>query len=410
MKSSSIRGPGMAAILADRRARTVFSFALVGRLTYGLLPLALIFTVQRNTQSFAAAGAASAALGAATLILPYQARLIDRFGPRRVLLPVGSLFVGLLVILALASDGLGFYVFGLAGLTGACAPALGPASRHFWREWAANNEALKRSAYTLDTIGEETIFLIGPMLAGGWLAVAAPRGLLLLCALTAGLGVLGMAWQADDGGHAETRTGRQATRSIMGILREPALWPLLGVVATLAIAFGLTSLALIGRADALGGPGWAGALEAALAIGSMLGGLLWHRRARRGTALFELSGLAVLIAGGLALSAVATGFAWLASTLLLTGLAITPSFVIAYAEADVRASHRHATEAGSWINALHNLGFAGGSALGGLMIQGFSPAAAFILGSAVALITAVAALTLGRIESLARPAPGTGSE
>ena len=61
---------------------------LVGRIPIGIFSLAIVLLVRQETDSFAQAGAASAAwaLGAG-LVAPLQGRLVDRFGQPAVLIP-----------------------------------------------------------------------------------------------------------------------------------------------------------------------------------------------------------------------------------------------------------------------------------------------------------------------------------
>ena len=74
-----------------------FAAALVGRLSYGMVSLAVMLAVSRATGSFAAAGVVVALFGAASVFLsPLRAALVDRHGPRRALIPMASLYAGLL--------------------------------------------------------------------------------------------------------------------------------------------------------------------------------------------------------------------------------------------------------------------------------------------------------------------------
>jgi hypothetical protein len=72
------------AVLSLPSALRTFVPALGGRLAYGLLPLATLFTVQQTTGSYAAAGLALAVFGLASITLPAKSRLADVHGQRRV--------------------------------------------------------------------------------------------------------------------------------------------------------------------------------------------------------------------------------------------------------------------------------------------------------------------------------------
>src|ERR1700761_8841573 len=73
------------AVLTLPFALRTFVPALGGRLAYGLLPLASLFTVLHVTGSYRPAGRALAVFGLTSIVLPAKARLADRFGQRRTL-------------------------------------------------------------------------------------------------------------------------------------------------------------------------------------------------------------------------------------------------------------------------------------------------------------------------------------
>jgi hypothetical protein len=79
------------AVLALPYAAPTFGAALVGRLSYGLLPLSVLFTVQQSTGSFATAGGVVAVFGLTSILLPLKSRLVDRHGQASVLAPMALL-------------------------------------------------------------------------------------------------------------------------------------------------------------------------------------------------------------------------------------------------------------------------------------------------------------------------------
>lgn len=82
MSASSTRRPSYAAVLSVPHARRIFTAALVGRLSYGVAPIAVMLAVTRATGSYAVAGVVMALFGAAVVFLsPYRAALVDRYGP-----------------------------------------------------------------------------------------------------------------------------------------------------------------------------------------------------------------------------------------------------------------------------------------------------------------------------------------
>src|SRR5690348_3721005 len=81
--------------------------ALVARMPIGTLSLSMLLHVRARTDSFAIAGAAVGAFWIATAITaPILGRIVDRQGPRALLIVVGTLFSIILAVL-LAAEPLG---------------------------------------------------------------------------------------------------------------------------------------------------------------------------------------------------------------------------------------------------------------------------------------------------------------
>ena len=75
-----LRSPHVAALVAS---------SLFARLPIGINALAIVLYLREQTGSFAVAGAVSGSLALGSALgAPVQGRLVDRIGPRRVLLPV----------------------------------------------------------------------------------------------------------------------------------------------------------------------------------------------------------------------------------------------------------------------------------------------------------------------------------
>lgn len=191
--STPLSRPSYAAVLRVPHARRTFSAALVGRLSYGTVSLSLMLSLTRSTGSYAVAGLVMALFGATSVFLsPYRASLVDRLGPRRALLPMALLYAALLCVLAGACrrPGTSEAVLAVtAGLAGACTPPLGPTMRAVWAELLPDRRLLQR-AYSVDGVAEELLFVSGPLLVGGIVAVASPVVGVVLSAVLVAVGTL----------------------------------------------------------------------------------------------------------------------------------------------------------------------------------------------------------------------------
>ncbi|WP_433367328.1 MFS transporter [Actinoplanes sp. CA-142083] len=431
------------AVLQLPSASRTFVPALGGRLAYGLLPLATLFTIQQATGSYAAAGLALALFGLASITLPLKARYLR-------LLP----WMALLCALFLGAAALTPWPVVFVGLAGLAAPPLGPAMRATWRS-LTEGSSLKERAYALDSIAEETLYLVGPVLAGLLIAVAPARWALLLTAGLLLIGTVGMVLAAPalraaplstapaapapapaapapaapapaapapaapapavpapalasvpvapaSAGVAESDVavpdvGRRLLRLLdPGPLRSRGL---LGVLAVLLLTGAGISVAYTGMAavaQSHGRPGAAGLLEGAVGVGSVVGGLLWSRRRHSRARSQHFAGLLALLAAGLLTATVAPGLVALGSVMAVAGLALAPLYVVAYLAADDLTPTGQSTEAGTWINVAANAGSALGAATAGLVTDQLGPSPAFLLAGLTVAGASLAALLAGR--------------
>ncbi|MES5817082.1 MFS transporter [Streptomyces sp. RG80] len=396
--SAPSRRPSYAAVLRVPHARRTFLAALLGRLSYGTAPLALMLAVTRATGSYAVAGVVMALFGAfGVLLSPYRAALVDRYGPRRALTPMALLYAGLLAALAMVSrqPGASAVVLGAtAAVTGACAPPLGPAMRTVWGELVGDRRLLQR-AYSLDGVAEELLYVTGPLLVGVVIGVASPTVGVLLGALLVSAGTL--AFVGSPAVAAVRPAGRpKSGPSTAGSLpRGPLVQPVV-VVAGLGLSLAALDLLVVAFAAARDqGDDTVAWVLAALAAGSAVGGLLngavdWRLPARlRLPLLAACLGLTVAAAG------LAPGTGTLALAAALTGLFVAPTLITAYLIADEAAPPGFRTRAGAWVNTAFNAGSSTGAATAGLLVERLPLGVCFAAAGTVALAAALVAALAG---------------
>lgn len=346
-------------------ART-FVPALVGRLAYGVLPLSLLFTVQHATGSFSTAATTMALNGLASLSMPVKSRAIDRYGQRFVIPLITALMVAVLVVAAAmaranVTSAFPWLAAGLA--VGLASPPLGPSMRAQWRALVPEHSITR--AYSLDAVSEETLYLIGPTIAAGILAFAPAYAGLLLCALLVIVGAVGLA--ASPAAVSTLSVGQR--RMARGPLRHSPFLRLLVVMGAVGGVTATIYTVTAARALAVGHPAYAGLADAGVAVGSVAGGLLWGRLQPTWSTGRTLSRLLVLI-GAAALVASAVNPYWLfAAALAVSGLAISPIYVVAYQTSDRLVTPAEVTEASTWVNTVTNLGISLGGAASGFLVS-----------------------------------------
>ncbi|MDO5500963.1 MAG: MFS transporter [Propionibacteriaceae bacterium] len=394
--TGTIRAGSYRRLLSEPATRRTYLLSSLGRGGYAMLPLLFLFTVRQATGSFALAATAMSVVALTALSMPAKSRLIDRYGQRAVLIPLalGSLVAlagaGALGAAGVASPSIWLAIAALEGLL---APPLGPAMRAQWRVLA---QGTIRSAYALDAVTEEALWLAGPALAGLLLALGPARSGLLVVPVLILIGALGLAFSPAQ----SARPDRPLGRTRRGVITQRALWRVLAFMAAFGAAGALLFTGVAARADATGRPALAAVAETAIGVGAVLGGLAWGRArvtvSRSASAAFLLGGWTALVG----LSAALDLAGWALGALLLAGAAGSPLWVIAYEAADDAVRPGERTEASTWVTTAANLGGSAGTALAGVLTAGVRPTAPILaaaaLGSVVAAAACIAVAMTGR--------------
>ncbi|MCW8383651.1 MFS transporter [Streptomyces justiciae] len=388
MSASSARRPSYAAVLSVPHARRTFVSALVGRLSYGVAPIAVMLAVTRATGSYAVAGVVMALFGATVVFLsPYRAALVDRHGPRRALIPMSLLHSGLLCALAAVSwrPGAPAVVLGaVAAATGACAPPLGPTMRSVWGRLVDDRRLLQR-AYSLDGVAEELLYVTGPLLVGAVIGVASPAvGVVLGALLMAGGTLVFVGSPAvaavPPSGRAKSLSGGGGSLRGRGLL-QPVV-----VAAGMGLALSAVDLLVVAFAAERGrGDDTVAWVLAALSAGSAVGGLANGAVDWRVAARVRLPLLAAGLGVTLCLAGLAPGIGALAVAAACAGFFVAPALTTAYLIADEAAPEGFRTQAGAWVNTAVNAGSSTGAATAGLLVERLPLGVCFVVAGGVAL-------------------------
>lgn len=399
---SSPRTARYSDVLALAHVPLTFGLALIGRSAYALVLLPLLYAVSEATGSIALAGVAVAVYGgAASLLAPIRAWLIDHYGARPVLAVLVLVFGGTITALALCSLAAvsGTVLIVLAGTAGAFAPPLGPTMRVAWGRLAPSPELL-RKGLSLDAVVEELLYLAGPAAAGLALAVITPGAALFVPAGLVVIGgllfvctpVVGAMKRHDPDLPAATR-GRS-------LLLRPRFIGILLPVLVAGVVSGTISVAMPVVLAEHGGSTAAGIALGLFAGGSALGGLLYGSLTVPGSSARQLVVLATALLVTFSLTALATGFLAVSIVLAVAGLFFSPVMIVAYVAAHAAGGTHQQNAATTWVNTGHNIGGAAGSALAGVLIQASgTPTAILAIGIAALLLLATSAV-LARVPAV----------
>lgn len=394
-------------VLRTPQALRVFAPALVGRLSFAMVTLALLFSVQENTDSFALAGAATGAFGLANVLAsPYRARLVDRWGQRITLNSLAAIYaVGLCGFGALTATThpQAWAILTLATLTGLFPPPLGAAMRVLWGR-IAPTPAIRVRAYSVDAVAEELLFTTGPLIAAALITFSSPTIALFV---TAGIALVGTLQMTSSAVSRSQPSIPLPTRDRSRPLRQPGFVPVLIALLGVGIVLGVVEVAAPAFATTWGSAGLAGVLLAAFAAGSAAGGLLYGRRMWATPLPRRLIVLGVCMAVLTCLLSLAPGVVTLGIGLVAVGFFLAPSLVTGYLLADDLTAPEVRTEASSWINTAINTGAALAAAAAGIAVDVASTTAAFVMGASAAILCLLAAapFLLKRPASVPVPIP-----
>jgi MFS family permease len=394
---------------AARRAVVASSIC---RLSYGMLVLALLLVVERATESFAAAGAASAAFSVCTLSGPAKARFLgDEHRTGRVAV-LSVAYVGSLIGLALLADathGPGPFVV-LSAAAGLSVPPVGAMIRARWA--SITPEGDRQRAFALDIALEDSLFLVGPLLTGGLIALHGPGLAMWVTAalFAAGITLLSCAPEVTptaSTAHAPRTTPRAPVHPWQQ-LRSGGIRASLMVLLGVSAGAGVIDVAVAARAVHDTETAAAGLVLAAAALGSVTGGLIWGHAPHRLGPAWQLAGLGGLVATTLAVGAATPNLAWLAAVLALNGAALSPLVIVIYLVVDQAADGGNRTLFSSWASTTFNAGAAAGAAAGGVLIAWSGPTLALNVGAGLAATAATfAALTRHHLRSTGAPDRGS---
>lgn len=385
-----------ATLLSQPVLRSAIAASFLGRLPIGITGLAILMSAQSSTDSFARGGAVAACYtaGLATFA-PLLGRLIDRHGPRYVLLACAFAFPSALaaLIAALAAQLPLWIAFALAAVAGACFPPITVCMRTFFKQ-RLQDDALLAAAYSLESVLIETIFILGPLLVALFVALISPAAAVLF---GAACGCAGTLLFRRSPVLAQWRIEAARRASLFGPLAEPGFVPLLAVVVGYASAFGLVEIAAIAYAAELGRPALAGVVLGIMSVGSAAGGLVYGSRSWHLPLARQFPVTLVLMGLGVAPLALPAPYWAFALWCLVAGIAMAPALIMQAMLVAKIARAEHSTEAFTWSATGLLAGVGVGLTAGGLLLEYANSPAVFLAAAAMSLAAGALATRLVKI-------------
>jgi MFS family permease len=373
----------------------VFSVGgLVARMPMAMVSLGIVLLVSSRTGSYGTAGTVSAAfLVANASFAVVQARLIDRFGQSRVLpLAAGLFSLGLVGMMASVEAGLPVpwpHLF--AAVAGIGLPQIGSSVRSRWSHLVKDKGDLL-TAFAFESVVDELVFIVGPALVTTLATTVHPlAGLATALAATVGGTTLLV---------SQKHTEPPASAVAHGHAGAPMPWqvlaPLIASAFTMGAVLGGAEVATVAFSDELGATSRSGLMLGIWAIGSLVSGIVVgavHLRATN-AARFRVGMLAL----GLLMLPLpfVGGFVSLAAFLFLSGFAISPTLIAAFAWIEETVPAGRITEGITLFTTGIGAGLAPGAALAGIVADRSGASDSFWVPVAAGLIGASLSMVLPR--------------
>jgi MFS family permease len=348
--------------------------AMVGRAPMAMFGLATLLLVASKTGRYGLAGlvAGAGSIGYAAAA-PQVARLADRFGQQRVLRPLVAVFaVSCIVFVASTELGAPVWILMITGCAaGSFIPSLGSMVRARWSALLSGTPLLD-SAFALESVVDEMIFVVGPAVVT-LLATALPPAGVVLCAVLAVTGTLLFAAQRQT--EPPTRSAEGHTRSATGRGRPPApgLLTMAPVYLCLGAMFASIDISTVDFAQRQGHKPLAGFILGTYALGSAIGGLWYGSRTWRAPVERRFALTLILTVAGVATFWAQPVLLTLDAGMLIAGLTISPTLIAGYSLIERQAPASRRTEAMTWLSSAISIGLAAGSATSGRIIDDAGP-------------------------------------
>jgi MFS family permease len=382
----------------------LFAATVLARLPVGINGLAVVLFLRTQTGSFAVAGAAAGALAlGAGIGAPVAARLIDALGPRVLLALAGGHAAALVALVALgAAQAPDVALVGVSGIAGLLLPPVSSVMRTLYPRVLGHSPALLQSAFALDSVLTEILFVLGPLLVALFVAVADAGAALVASAVAVAAGTTLFLVVLPAVGEEERAEAHAASAGPLGALRSPGIRTLVLAMLPVGFAFGAIEVAIPAFADSEGRPELAGVLLAVWSVASVAGGLAYGARPRRAPLTAVHLRMAALLPFGLLPVALATSPAVMALLVLPAGIFIAPLLATRNELAGRVAPPGSTTEAVTWPLTALVSGIALGAASAGALIDASGWRAAALAGIAAAFVGAL--ISVGRRATLRAPA------
>ncbi|MCR8579393.1 MFS transporter [Streptomyces sp. Isolate_219] len=377
------------AIFGRPGTKSFSTAGLLGRMPLSMMGIGIVTMISQLTGRYGLAGALSATLALSAAALgPQISRLVDRHGQSRVLRPATLVSIAAVAGLLLSAQQRwpDWTLFVFAACVG-CVPSVGSMIRARWAEIYRGSPRELHTAYSWESIVDETCFIFGPILSIGLSTAWFPEAGPLLAAVFLAVGVFWLTAQ-----HATEPVPHPREQHAKGsALRARGLQVLVVTFVATGAIFGAIDVVTVAFAEEVGHKAAASLVLAVYALGSCLAGAVFgllhlkghaSRRWVVGVCVMAVSMVPLQLVGSLPLLAVA---------LFVAGLSVAPTMVTTMALIEEHVPRSQLTEGMTWTSTGLAVGVALGSSAAGWVVDAAGAARGYLVPGAAGLLAALVA-------------------
>ncbi len=367
----------------------------LARMPLALIGLGVLLYISNTTGSYSLAGFLQAVFViSAALAAVISSRMSDRYGQRIILIILPSLFTLtlFLFVYAVSSELSRVIQTILVVIAGATFPSFGSLVRTRWAHVTSQKEPLLHSAFAWESVLDELIFTIGPIVAVALafnVSFASPILVGAVITLVGALLLAGLGESAPPPSHRNTHTEQGSA------IRSPGMIATVFVALGIGTLFGTMDVAVVAFMQKSGAPQLAGLPLALFALSSMIGGFVYGSRHFRAPLSRQLT-YTILITTVIVLPLPFIGSApVLIGAIAISGFALAPTLIVTFSLAQRLTPPKLLTEGLTWTNSGLAAGFAFGASLSGFLVDRVGTQFAFGLAVAGSTISLASVLIAG---------------
>jgi len=370
------------AIFRVRGTKGFAAAAFVARLPVAMAPIGIVTMLSESRGGYWLAGAVAATFTLANaLAAPQISRLVDRFGQFRLLIPTTLLSVfGFVLLLSAAHRGWPTWTLFVAALLAAAMPSISAMVRARWTALFGDRDELN-TAFAFESAADELVYIAGASLSVGLSVALFPEAGVLASTIILAMGTIAFVAQRRTEPPLRLEGGKERS----AILLRPVQLITLTMVFVGAI-FATAEVTTVALTRELGRPGAASLIIGVYAAGSfvvgvIIGGLTLkaplHRQLLVAVGALLVTTVPLLLADTVPL---------LAATVLLSGMAVSPTFITAFGLVARRVAPSALTEGMTWVGTGIGIGMALGAFVSGGVVDNFGARSGFWVSVAAATI------------------------